>query len=69
MLLLLRITETGENFLVYIYRELEANSSTVTSSLLLNKSQAQLVDFDNHLDDASKNWSNEFVAKLIESAS
>ena len=68
MLLLLRITETEENF-VLVYRELEANSSTVTSSLLLNKSQAQLVDFDNHLDDASKNWSNEFVAKLIESAS
>ena len=68
MLLLSRITETEENF-VLVYRELEANSSTVTSSLLLNKSQAQLVDFDNHLDDASKNWSNEFVAKLIESAS
>lgn len=51
-----------------MFRDLEKQSSSVASALLEARSHAQLVDFDAHLDDASKHWSNAFLDDLIASA-
>lgn len=49
---------------------LNPNDTTeICSDLLREKAYEQLVDFDNHLDDISRDWMNHEVNRLIQEAS
>lgn len=46
-----------------------SDTTNICSELLKQKAYSELVDFDNHLDDISRDWMNHDVNRLIEQAS